>query len=126
MEPEKYSNNTKTTVCDVRRLYHGEQIFMHVFNTVETLESARGRRRRDPVTRFQNPKLNPETKTTTMSNVNAAPLEKRTEVERLLPAESVSWIWAQVNQFCDAKTETRNSVNPHNNSNLRWLTFRAE
>ena len=25
MEPEKYSNNTKTTACDVRRLDSGEQ-----------------------------------------------------------------------------------------------------
>ena len=25
MEPEKYSNNTKTTACDVTRLYNGEQ-----------------------------------------------------------------------------------------------------
>ena len=53
-----------------------------------------------------------------MSNANAAPLEKRTEVELLLPAESVICIWAQVDQFCDAKTETQKSVNPHNN-NLR-------
>ena len=61
-----------------------------------------------------------------MSNVNAAPLAKRTEVEMVLPVESVIWIWAQVDWFCDAKTETRNSVNPHNNNNIRWLTFRAE
>ena len=40
-----------------------------------------------------------------MSNVNAAPLEKRTEVELLLPAESVIWMWAQVDRFCDANTE---------------------
>ena len=44
MELEKYSKNTKTTACDVRRLYNGEQTLMHVFNTMETLESARGRR----------------------------------------------------------------------------------
>ena len=64
----------------------------------------------------------------TMSNVNAAPLEKRTKVELLLPAVSVFWIWAQVDQFCDVKIETRKSVNPwpHNNNNLRWLTFKAE
>ena len=61
MEPEKYSNNTKTTACDVSRLYNGEQTLMHAFNTMETLGSARGRRRRDSVTRFQNPKLNPGT-----------------------------------------------------------------
>ena len=66
MEPEKYSNNTKTTACDVRRLYNGEQASMHVFNTMETLESARGRLRVPAVvaegtlvTRFQNPKLDP-------------------------------------------------------------------
>ena len=51
-----------------------------------------------------------------MSNINAAPLEKRTEVERLLPAESVIWMWAHVDRFCDGKTETQKSVNPHNNN----------
>ena len=35
MEPEKYSNNTKTTAYDGRRLssYTGEQTLMYVFNT---------------------------------------------------------------------------------------------
>ena len=31
------------------------------------------------------------------------------------------WIWAQIDQFCDAKIETRKSVNPHNNNNLVGL-----
>ena len=40
MEPEIYSNNTKTTTCDVRRLYNGKQTLMHVFNTMEILETS--------------------------------------------------------------------------------------
>ena len=40
MEPEKYLNSTKTMACDVRRLYNGEQTLMHVFNTMETLETS--------------------------------------------------------------------------------------
>ena len=35
-------------------------------------------------------------------------------------------IWAQVDRFCDAKTEARKSVNPHNNNNLKWFTNSAE
>ena len=66
-----------------------------------------------------------------MSNVNAAPLEKRKKVKLVLPAESVFWIWAQVDRLCDgghidAKTETRKSVNPYNSNNLRWFTKSAE
>ena len=40
MEPEEYSNNTKTTACGVRRLYNAEQPLIHVFNTMETLETS--------------------------------------------------------------------------------------
>ena len=70
MEPEKYSNNTKTTACDVRRLYNGEQTQMHAFNSMG--------------------------------------------------------IWAQVDRFCDAKAETRKSVNLHSSNNQRWFTNSAE
>ena len=87
--------------------------------------SAHGFSPKGPCDAISEPKIKSRNRTTTMSNVNVAPLEKRTKVE-LLPAESVFWIWAQVDQFCDAKIETRKSVNPHNNNNLRWLKFRAE
>ena len=79
-----------------------------------------------PCDAISEPKIKSRNITTTISNVNAAPLEKWTKVELLLPAESVIWIWAQVDQFCDAKTLTQNSVNPHNDDNLRWFTNSAE
>ena len=74
-----------------------------------------------PCDEISEPKIKSRNIITTMSNVNAAPLEKRTEVELSLPAENVIWIWAQVDQFCDAKIKTRNSVNPHNSNNLTWF-----
>ena len=43
-----------------------------------------------------------------MSNVNVAPLEKRTKVVLLLPAESVFWIGAQIDRFCDSKQKLEN------------------
>ena len=95
------------------------------------VESARDRRRRDPdwgltvaltlCNAISEPKIKSRNITTTMTNVNAAPLEKRTKVELLLPAESAIRFLAQVDQFCDVKTETRKSVNPHNNCNLSGL-----
>ena len=54
------------------------------------------------------PKIKSRNITTLMSNINAAPLEKRTEVELLLAAKSVIWMWAQVNRFCDAKQKLEN------------------
>ena len=67
MEPEKYSNNTKTTACDVRRLYNGEQTWMHVFNTMEILETScecpwsSPKGPCDAISELAGPKLNPGT-----------------------------------------------------------------
>ena len=102
---------------------------MHAFNTMEILKTScecPWSSPKGPCDAISEPKIISRNRTTTMSNVNAAPLEKRTKVELLLPAESVIWIWAQVDRFCDAKTETQKSVNPHNRNNLRWFTNSAE
>ena len=89
--------------------------------------SAHGRRRRDPVTRFQNPKLYPGTEQRQWVMQMQRPWRNERKWSCCCPLRVYFgiWIWAQVDEFCDAKIETRKSVNPHNN-NLRWFTNSAE
>ena len=67
---------------------------MHAFNTMEILKTScecPWSSPKGPCDAISEPKIISRNRTTTMSNVNAAPLEKRTKVELLLPAET-AWV----------------------------------